>query len=408
MMYHFLMPVALAALWFPQAKREPMAATAPVLSLQDRAYLDGLVKDFLFDPRGAERVQFETLVRTVGPITLRMTERGWLVPGKNGQPGTVYWLDGPVLPPPPAGKIRRVDFIAEFHARSQGKLMVGGLSDTDPGFHPRPEWVERESVGQNIDDHLAVAAWLYKLGKEDLAALALAAARGGEEEPRQRLREDLAWSAYAKTVHAYMVGADAEALAYGERFMRLYKDVAEGPEYDPRRQRYPQAPALVSDLKRRQKKGTFGKKLTGTWPSDFQTWTIEKRLIFWRETSRKSSAGILPSDFEKWAVEKKVTYLIDALEEVDARQIMQPGSVNLKSDRRVAELIRLGDAAVPALIDVLENDQRLTRSVHFSRDFRRHRIVLTVREAALTALTAIKGDTKRKEGEAKKGISRGA
>jgi hypothetical protein len=97
----------------------------------------------------------------------------------------------------------------------------------------------------------------------------------------------------------------------------------------------------------------------------------------------------LPDDFEKWDAKKKAAHLIDALDEVDARQWGQPGGVDLASDRRVAELVRLGDAAVPALIDALETDERLTRSVHFWRDFSRSRTVLGVREAVLTALMSI-------------------
>ena len=93
--------------------------------------------------------------------------------------------------------------------------------------------------------------------------------------------------------------------------------------------------------------------------------------------------------FDRWDAQKKTAYLIDALEEVDARQWGQPGGVDLVSDRRVAESIRLGNQAVPSLIDALENDERLTRSVHFWRDFARFRTVLGVREAVLTALMSI-------------------
>ena len=48
-----------------------------------------------------------------------------------------------------------------------------------------------------------------------------------------------------------------------------------------------------------------------------------------------------------------------------------------------------GDRAVTPLIDCLESDTRLTRSVQFWRDFARHRQVLPVREAAFAALTEI-------------------
>ena len=121
------------------------------------------------------------------------------------------------------------------------------------------------------------------------------------------------------------------------------------------------ASRIVDDRKRRQKNGTFGKAPAEKWPDGF----------------------------DKWDANKKAAFLIDALDEVDARQWGQPGGVDLSSDRRVEELIRLGDATVPALLDALETDERLTRSVHFWRDFARSRTVLGVREATLTALMSI-------------------
>ncbi len=89
------------------------------------------------------------------------------------------------------------------------------------------------------------------------------------------------------------------------------------------------------------------------------------------------------------SIDAQARAIIDELDDVDARQWGQPGGVDLASDRRVAALIALGEPAVPALIDALERDERLTRSVHFWRDFSRHRSVLGAHEAAYAALAAI-------------------
>src|SRR5262249_52120306 len=121
-----------------------------------------------------------------------------------------------------------------------------------------------------------------------------------------------------------------------------------------------QARSIVAELKRRQERGAFAKVPPASVPPD------------------------VAAD-----VAKKVAWLIDALDEVDARQLGQPGGVDLGSDWRVRELIALRDRAVPALIDTLEKDDRLTRSVHFWRDFSRDRTVLSVREAALVAVMSI-------------------
>ena len=114
-----------------------------------------------------------------------------------------------------------------------------------------------------------------------------------------------------------MVRADEEALLHGERLLKLYAEEAKEKEYQ-------QASAIVEDLKRRQKKGTFDKTPAEKWPDGF----------------------------DKWEVAKKVAYLLDALDEVDARQGGQPGGVDLASDRRVEALIAIGDRSRNELLRV--------------------------------------------------------
>jgi hypothetical protein len=201
------------------------------------------------------------------------------------------------------------------------------------------------------ESSLVLAAWLYRTGEDALAARALANLPN-RVRAVTALRQELAWRAFHGMVHAYMVRADDEALAHGERLLRLYSnevsdDLAQGR-------------VIVDDLKRRKKKGTFGR-----------------------------DPGKLPEGFNRWEIKKKVIHLIDALEEVDARQWGQPGGIDLGSDARVAALIEIGEPAVPALIDVIEKDKRLTRCVHFWRDFASTRTVLAIREPALVAVMSI-------------------
>ncbi len=84
-----------------------------------------------------------------------------------------------------------------------------------------------------------------------------------------------------------------------------------------------------------------------------------------------------------------VPALIDALDEVDARQLIQPGGVMLADDSRVVALIRAGEPAIPALLECLEQDERLTRSVHFWRDFASQRFIIGVHEACYVAIASI-------------------
>ena len=144
------------------------------------------------------------------------------------------------------------------------------------------------------------------------------------------LRDELAWHAFAGLVHGYVNRADEEALAHGERLFFLYKDLAEKKDGEFR-----QSTQIVRALA--QRAGAFGKPAGKSPPDGFVD------------------------------LKNQVAYLIGQLDEVDARQWSQPGGVSLASDWRVEALIKIGEPAVPALIDCLETDERLTRSVHFWR-----------------------------------------
>lgn len=95
-----------------------------------------------------------------------------------------------------------------------------------------------------------------------------------------------------------------------------------------------------------------------------------------------------PADLEDWIRKQSTARLIASLEDVCAQQDGWPGGVDLASDWRVQALIRIGDPAVPALINVIEKDVRLTRSVHAWRP-NTGCTILAVREAALTAVMSI-------------------
>jgi hypothetical protein len=316
------------------------------LNAADEKLLLQLSRDFLFDPKGAERVEVALSLRSVWSSSTVVKVQGWLVKLKDG--ARVYFTDGASVPAPVAQLRKKIDFVAECKKRYDGDPKKVAAPDVVGG---RFAQMGRNGLGLADDSDLVFAAWLYRLGEKRLAAKALARVSDRRKEII-RVRKDLAWTAYAGLVHAYMDRADEEALGHGERLLRLF--AAEATEYN-------QTAAIVRDLKRRKKQGTFG----------------------------KAGTSELPEDFAKLETKKQIALLIEALQDVDARQRGQPGGVHLAGDFRVAGLIKIGDPAVPALIDVLERDERLTRSVHFWRDFARYRTVLSVREAALTALMSI-------------------
>jgi hypothetical protein len=361
-------PLGLTARVSAQPASGGQAAKAPALSAADQKLLDGLLKQFLFDPKGAQYVRVKTTCRTVWASSGKILREGWLVPGQSGKTARVCFTDGETIVAPRGDRIEKIDFVDECRKRYAETKKPATEDESNRDVFRR---MHRTALGQIEQPDLVLAAWLYRLDQPELAAKAMAQAHrqaaeaegwGNRENPPneteearmvRRFKEELAWPAFAAMVHAYMVRADEEALAHGERLLRLCPDVV--------KKEYTQADAVVAELKRRKAKGTFGKTPPETWPEGFDSW--EQR--------------------------KKIAWLIDSLDEVDARQWGQPGGVPLGMDRRVAALIEIGDPAVPALIDAVEKDGRLTRSVHFWRDFARSRTVLSVREAALTAAMSI-------------------
>jgi hypothetical protein len=210
---------------------------------------------------------------------------------------------------------------------------------------------------------LMLAAWLYRLGYEDTAAEMLKYAfysNDFDAAPRY-LRRDLAWRYFSGAANAFIYGHDSTALGY----MRSLK------------QRYPEemesfgtsGAALLAELARRKAAGTADRYFAGGFGDD--------------------STPQYPAGFESRVTSRKVEWLIDSLENVDRRQWSQPGGVDLASDWRVQGLVEIGDPAVPALIDTIEFDTRLTRSMHYWRDFSQSRYIMSVREAALVAVMSI-------------------
>ncbi|SDU22368.1 hypothetical protein SAMN05444156_2702 [Verrucomicrobium sp. GAS474] len=86
---------------------------------------------------------------------------------------------------------------------------------------------------------------------------------------------------------------------------------------------------------------------------------------------------------------ERIRNLIRNLELVSATQDGQPGNVNPADDPIVQALIGEGEDAVGPLLDCLEFDTRMTRSVRFGRDFFRGRTVVSVSEVAYVALASI-------------------
>lgn len=321
-----------------------------VLAKADRELLDSLFRDFLFDPRGAIRVRIPAEGRRLGMFQMSGETRcAWLVPGRRGESGRLYFRDRGEYPVPPASQIRAFDFIAAYRER----------------YYPSPsdDARRRPKAHDDEDSDLVRAAWLHRLGHDDLAARALAAARTrSKDDPRQAagngelhwwLRSDLARQAFDAMHEAFCRRADAEALAHGERFYCLYPDFADTQRH---------AKTIYDDLVRRQSAGRGGRGA----PVD------------------------LPKEFDSWEARTKLAYLIDTLDEIDTPERYADFSLQRIRDRRVEALVAIGELAVPALLDVVETDSRLTRLPEIEGRWKTPTgRMVSVREEAEVAIQAI-------------------
>lgn len=86
---------------------------------------------------------------------------------------------------------------------------------------------------------------------------------------------------------------------------------------------------------------------------------------------------------------RRVVALVRDLETLDATQWGQPGGVDLSHHPLIDALVKEGEPAIEPLLQCLENDERLTRSVGFQRDFGTHRYLIGVSRAAFMALARI-------------------
>jgi hypothetical protein len=82
-----------------------------------------------------------------------------------------------------------------------------------------------------------------------------------------------------------------------------------------------------------------------------------------------------------------IVALIADLDQVDAKQVVTPGIVPLGDDPDINALIACGDDAIEPLLDCMEHDERMTKSVHWRFGMGEHGV--RVSEAAFFAASSI-------------------
>ena len=200
------------------------------LTSTDKQFLDQLFQDFLFKPRQQQqRVKIKVLARDAWGHSQMVEREGWWLASE----AKVYFVDGDWVKVPSEDSLQKIDYV-QF---CRDKHLKKKRQSTG-------QRMNLQALGLLYDATLVDAAWLYALKEEKLAKQILDKTEAKNlNKALESLRAHLAWNAYAQMVHAYMVRADDEAWKHGQRFSKLYEDQF---------QNYPQAKALLEDMKRRK------------------------------------------------------------------------------------------------------------------------------------------------------------
>ena len=347
------------------------------------------------DPRGCEYRDYEAVVGSVWGYTNRVKAHGWILPRKKGekQAFAVSW----------AGTIYPVLSVGE---KADLKKDVRALIDADEPFrrqaatnqtnhflYSRWDGIDREgtSISETNMTELKVVL-LLRLGEAKLAQEYWNAWREpgimneGKEEANDPFRTlAFAWTRalFDRAICAHLRGDDNLALADCRRLAMVWPKL----ETEADRRGYEHA--------RSYEQSRYQQKLP-------QFSFLEPTTDLLADEKRRVEAGphrtVLQIGKDKFPDKPgRIRALIADLEEVNARQWDQPGGVALNWDPIVQAIVAEGEDAVEPLLDCLEKDERLTRSVEFGRDFLPDRRLIRVRwaaEAALNEILRVRFETK--------------
>jgi hypothetical protein len=351
------------------------------------------------DPRGCEYREIQIVTSGVWGErgTNPTATRGWILPGDTaGARFAIAW-NGLIYPVVNVGEPAdlRAELLSLTAGRGTNRIFFSGLSDGAAS--------ESRSVFLAAAQSTRVLL-LLRLGEtaaaltnySPLARLApsfrprgspLSSTNTSDYDPYLQFAGDWAWALFDGVLSAHMRGDESFAYASAQVLAGVQPKI----EAEAARRRFPRQPSYDSRQKDKERPyltflDQFPQLLTD----------LERRE---REGSRVS---VMERGLTNIANQKaRITALIRDLDLVQARQWGQPGGVNTGESPIVAALIHEGDAAVEPLLDCLETDKRLTRSVSFGRDFWRNRTVIPVTSAASMALHAILETNFRNAAEAR-------
>lgn len=336
------------------------------------------------DPRGCEYRDIEVEVGSVGGGKARVVKtRGWVLPKKFGTNQFAICWNGLVYP------VKTAFGAASLQAEMTNAVMPLNMR---PGWN----WEHDSAAGEAQTVIFAGAKstrllLLLRCGETEAALKTWTPflprwrfANGSEMviptnsnsiDPYLEFASDWAWAMFDRMISAHQRGDEALALATAQQLAEVQPKIeAECARRGYQRPQYP-APSW------RSKPGPYLGFL-GQLPQILAD--LERRA---KEPAKINIIEAGTTNYPDRA--KRIAALIDDLDLVNTRQWDQPGWVELPEDPIVSALIQEGEPAVEPLLNCLEHDKRLTRSVGLGRDFFRGRTVIPVHDAAKAALQSI-------------------
>jgi hypothetical protein len=363
----------------PPSQGQPWTAPATKLPRFLVTATESLFEQGVADPRGCEYRTVE-----IGDFSVAKVH-GFVLPERADAPGrfAVCW-DGQVHPAlSVGGPIDLGKDIADLgahikRAREAGKSKQYA-EQTHWGFPQEGQAFRGAAV---VDDHSPIKlCLLLRLGRADLAESLFAAGTAWTPGPRARdltdygisyltLASDWAGPAFSRLVDAHMRGEDVIALDTARKLAR-FRDLATA-----------KADEMGFPREDRQ-----GRRRAEPAPRFSFLAQLDELLGDQERRAKMPARGPIPKKGGDPAA--RIAALIRDLDQVSERPMMSWGPPQFGQAPVVHDLIDEGDAAVGPLLEVLELDHRLTRSVSSDRGFSLSRFVHPVDEAAFAGLVAI-------------------
>jgi hypothetical protein len=229
------------------------------------------------------------------------------------------------------------------------------------------------------ETNAAVAHWVIDRRQMDMQLMAMDPPVLGENgqqfyDPYVELANTWAWHLYDHVVGAHMRGDVSTALATA-RQLNAFKTQVDG---EAQRRKIPRPHDFSNQGRTNMPYIAFLERLPQL------VTDLERRF---QEPHPSGLTGIAALNLTDRS--KRIAGLIAGMDQIQVLQLSQPGIVQPQESEIGQALIKEGEAAVEPLLECMEKDRRLTRSVGYSRAFNRDRVIISVSRAACMTLQQI-------------------